>query len=94
MMNIRKGERKGIEDILKQEGVAMDTVIEQVFDACTSAMLGREWYLIQAQDQHMQYNWGPYESEARAKKAFADLVAPNEGMTARITKIYRLDTEC
>ena len=93
-MNIRKGERKGIEDILTQEGVAMDTVIEQVFDACTSAMLGREWYLIQAQDQHMQYNWGPYESEARAKKAFADLVAPNEGMTARITKIYRLDTEC
>ena len=41
----------------------------------------------------MVYNWGPYESEARAKKAFADLVAPNEGMTARITKIYRLDTQ-
>jgi len=93
-VRIHKAERAPVEEILNAEAQDLDEVVEQVFDRVTDLMLSRDWYVIRAVDDHMAYHWGPYESEAKAKKALGMLVSPGpEPLKASIVKMYRIKEE-
>lgn len=90
-MKIRKDERKYMEDVLSTEG-DLDEVVGAAFATAADLLLAREWYVLLLSDGYMTYLYGPYESEAVARKDQKKFVAAGPGTTtAQIRKMYRLN---
>lgn len=92
-MKIRKAERKPLEDLLSQEA-DMDSMVEAVFATATDLALERDWYMTGVFDTDAdQYYWyGPYESEAQARRAMEKLVSPGPSLLVySIRRLYKIN---
>lgn len=89
-MKILKADRPHLEALLTQEA-DLDAMVDAVFTTSVDLALARAWYIILMYVGTTPFLFGPYESEAVAKRHVATLTAGNteERGVYQIRRIFR-----
>jgi hypothetical protein len=89
-MRILKADRPHLEALLTQEA-DLDAMVDAVFATSVDLALARSWYIILMFTGDTPWLFGPYESEAVAKKHAATLRAGNteDRGVYQIRRIFR-----